>query len=237
MRKQCLKLITMSVTFDQISGNVAAVRRDIAMACSRAGRDPQGVRLIAVTKNQQPDVMPMLVAAGVHDFGENRLEHHEAMSEAARASGIAVRFHAMGRIQSRQLPKLARISDVLHSLSELDHVPRLARACAERTRLPVFLQVNTSGETAKAGCTTDELPALLQTVRAQSQLEVVGLMTMAEEGVATDLIRATFARLRMLAIEHGIPRLSMGMSQDFTIAIEEGATDIRIGTRLFVAAP
>lgn len=215
-----------------VAAAVAQVRREIAQACTRVRRDPQEVRLIAVTKNQTPEVLPALVAAGIRDVGENRIEHQQLMVEAAQAAGLALDFHAIGRVQSRQLPKLAPLSACLHSLCEPDHVERLARACVGR-QLPVFIQVNTSGETAKAGCTAETLPTLLAAVRAAPTLEAVGLMTMAPEGADEALIRSTFARLRRLAGDHGLPRLSMGMSQDFAIAIEEGATDIRIGTRLF----
>lgn len=212
---------------------VAEVRAEIAAACTRVGRDPAHVRLIAVTKNQDPDVLKALVEAGISDVGENRIEHHSLMHAAAQALGLPLRFHAIGRIQGRQLAKIAPMSDCLHSLCELDHINRLARACTSR-RFPVFIQVNTSGETAKAGCSPEDLPRLVAAVRAESALETVGLMTMAEEAATEDHVRRTFMRLRLLAVEHDLPRLSMGMSQDFQLAIEEGATEIRVGTRLFV---
>jgi pyridoxal phosphate enzyme (YggS family) len=213
-----------------IAWQVAAVRAEIAAACQRVGRDPGQVRLIAVTKSQGPEVLGPLAAAGIRDVGENRLEHQQLMYEAAHGLGLA--FHAIGRVQGRQLAKLAPLSHALHSLAELEHVTRLGRACTHQ-RLQVFLQVNTSGEAAKAGVTPADLPALLTAARAESGLEVVGLMTMAPEGAAEPLIRSTFRDLRILAQQHGLQRLSMGMSQDFSIAIEEGATDVRIGTRLF----
>ena len=218
-----------------IALQVAAVRAEIAAACQRVGRDPAEVRLIAVTKSQGPEVLAPLAAAGIRDVGENRLEHHELMFQAAAGLGLA--FHAIGRVQGRQLAKLVPLSTALHSLAEPDHVARLGRACShletEGRKLQVFLQVNTSGEAAKAGISPGALPELLHATRAEAGLEVVGLMTMAPEGVDNGVIRATFAALRRLAQEHNLPRLSMGMSQDFGIAIEEGATDVRIGTRLF----
>lgn len=214
----------------RIAANVANVRREIAAACARAGRDTAGVRLIAVTKSQGPEVLAPLAAAGVRDVGENRIEHHEVLHAAA--NGLDLAFHAIGRVQGRQLAKLAPLSACLHSLCELDHVGRLARACAGR-RFPVFLQVNASGEAAKAGVAPEALTDLLAAVRAESSLESVGLMTMAPEGAAETDLRRCFRRLRDLAETHGLPRLSMGMSQDFSVAIEEGATEVRIGTRLF----
>ena len=215
-----------------IALQVAAVRAEIAAACQRVGRDPAGVRLIAVTKSQGPEVLAPLAAAGIRDVGENRLEHQELMFRAAAGLGLA--FHAIGRVQGRQLAKLVPISTTLHSLAEPDHVARLGRACAGSERkLQVFLQVNTSGEAAKAGIFPEALPDLVRAARSEAGLDVVGLMTMAPEGADDGVIRATFAALRRLAQTQGLHRLSMGMSQDFSIAVEEGATEVRIGTRLF----
>lgn len=217
-----------------IAANVAAVRAEIAAACARCGRDPDSVTLVAVTKNQGPDALPALRAAGVRDFGENRVEHLETMLPAALPGDA---WHYIGRIQGRQLAKIAPHAAVLHSLCEADHVGRLARALAAAgRRLPVYLQANTSGEVAKAGAEPDVLPALIGQVRGQPELELRGLMTMAPD-LSSDAdpgqVRACFARLRELAREHGLSGLSMGMSGDFAIAIEEGATVIRVGTRLF----
>jgi pyridoxal phosphate enzyme (YggS family) len=217
-----------------IAGNVEAIRSIIAAACRRAGRLPDQVRLIAVTKEQTPGVLLDLAKAGLLDFGENRVEHLAEMHQRAPQRG---RFHAIGRLQSRYLPKLAPLADCIHSLCDLDHVARLNTAC-ERLgrRMDVFLQANTSGEMSKAGVAPGELTRLLDVARAAPCLQVVGLMTMApaaESGVDAGTIRRSFHDLRLLAQRHGLERLSMGMSDDFEIAIEEGATDVRIGRRLF----
>lgn len=218
----------------RIAANVAAIRAEIAEACRAAGRDPATVTLVAVTKTQDASVLPALRAAGVRDFGENRVEH---LQEMLRATEPGDCWHYIGRVQSRQLAKIAPVIQALHSLCEADHIDRLARACIQtRRRLPVYLQVNASGELAKAGVTPEALPGLLAAVRAQPALEAAGLMTMAPElGVHADAdqVRACFARLRGLAREHGLTGLSMGMSMDLPIAIAEGATVVRIGTRLF----
>jgi pyridoxal phosphate enzyme (YggS family) len=220
-----------------IVANVAAVRAEIAAACARAHRPADAVTLVAVTKNQEPAVLPALAVAGVMDVGENRHEHQALMAAAAPAG---MRFHAIGRVQGRQFPKLVPISHCLHSLADPDHVERLAKAClaAQRT-LPVYVQVNTSGEAAKAGLTPALLPPMLDRLAAFPALAVQGLMTMApiedpRDQQDRDVIRRCFAALRELAQRHGLAGLSMGMSQDFPIAIEEGATVVRIGTRLFL---
>lgn len=217
-----------------IAEQVDAVRAEIATICNRVGRDPAQVRLIAVTKSQGPAVLPALAACGVLDVGENRLDHQQEMMAAAPAG---MRFHAIGRLQGRQLPKLAAASFCLHGLCDLDHIRRLGQAVAILgRRLPIFLQVNTSGEASKAGLDGDHLPAAIDLVARFPGLDLQGLMTMApehEEGASESAIRSCFAAARALAERHHLPRLSMGMSQDFAWAVAEGATDIRIGTRLF----
>ncbi len=214
---------------------MAAVRADIAAAAERVGRDPAAIRLIAVTKSQGPDVLSALAACGLHVYGENRIDHLATMAAAAPAGS---RFHHIGRIQSRQIPAIVAHAEAVHGLCDPHHAQRLDRAAAEAgRRLEVFCQVNTSGESSKAGIEPADLPALLTGLKACTQLDTVGLMTMAPVlGTPADAeqVRACFHRLRDLAQQHGLARLSMGMSGDLDLAIAEGATDVRIGTRLFV---
>ena len=216
-----------------IPGNVAALRAEISAACASVGREPASVRIIAVTKNQDPSVLPVLHACGITDIGENRVEHHRSMHEYLPQG---MRIHAIGRVQGRQLATLAPLSYCLHSLCDEDHARRLDRVCSER--FPVFLQVNTSGEASKAGLRPEDVPRMLAVVQGLSHLEAVGLMTMAperDEGASVEQVRACFNTLADLGQQLGLNRLSMGMSQDFPLAIAAGATDIRIGTRLFRA--
>jgi pyridoxal phosphate enzyme (YggS family) len=216
-----------------LAENLAGIRAEIAAACARRGRDASAVRLIAVTKAQDAAALPQLASAGVQDVGENRMDHLARMQDAAPAG---MRFHAIGRLQGRVIPEVARRCVALHSLCEADHVERLDRACLGRAEpLEVFLQVNIRGESSKAGVAPDALPALLARAQGRS-FRLVGLMTMApapESGGTERIARACFRTLTELAAHHGLPRLSMGMSQDFPIAVQEGATDIRVGTRLF----
>jgi hypothetical protein len=175
-----------------------------------------------------------LAEQGVLDFGENRVDHLATMASAAPRGA---RFHHIGRIQSRQIPEIVAHAACVHGLAQADHALRLgAAAAAANRRLPVFLQVNVSGEASKAGVEPAQLAPLLTTVRTLPMLEAIGLMTMAPphgEGVDEAEILACFERLRDLARAHGLPRLSMGMSGDFALAIRAGATDLRIGSRLF----
>ncbi len=218
-----------------VLGQVAAVRREIASAAVAAGRDPAEIRIIAVTKSQGPEVLPWLAEAGITDCGENRIDHLALMRSGAAAAGF--RFHAIGRVQGRQFAELVPCADVLHSLADIGHVDRLVRAVIARGRgaLPLFIQVNTAGDDAKAGGTADDARRLAESVRRHPDLDLVGLMTMAPpRGTVPDAdILAAFRSLAELGQELGVGRLSMGMSEDFPLAVAAGATDLRIGSRLF----
>jgi PLP dependent protein len=218
----------------RIATRVAEVRAEIADACRQAGRDPDSVALVAVTKNQDPGVLPALRAAGVHDFGENRVDHLMHMHAYTQAGD---RWHYIGRVQGRQLPQIAPVVQVLHSLCDPGHFDRLSRTCVEQgVCLPVYLQANTSGEAAKAGLRPEEVPGLVARLRALPGIDLIGLMCMAPElGEMADefAVRACFAGLRTLATASSLPGLSMGMSGDFSIAVAEGATVVRVGSRLF----
>jgi pyridoxal phosphate enzyme (YggS family) len=217
-----------------IASNVEGVRAEIAAACAAVGRDPSSVRLIAVTKSVGPEALATLAAAGVLDFGENRVDHLARMASAAPAGA---RFHHIGRIQGRQVPAIVAHAAAVHGLADADHARRLARVAEGRERpLPVYLQVNVSGEASKAGVVPSGLGALLTVVRSLPALAAVGLMTMAPalgEGVDEGVVSSCFKSLADLARSHGVPRTSMGMSGDFALAIRCGATDVRVGSRLF----
>ncbi len=240
MHKKASDIGHRTSDIERISANLTEVRATIAEVCHRHARNPQDVRLIAVTKEQESSVIAPLIAAGVKELGENRIDHLELMQVAAPPEA---RFHFIGRVQGRQLAKLAPLCVAIHSLCEADHIERLGRACTVTgQRIQVFIQVNAANDAAKAGVRPDEIAQRLELAQTFSGLEVVGLMTMAplaqaggvEGGQADErTIRTCFSALRVLAEHHRLPRLSMGMSDDFHFALAEGATDIRVGSRLF----
>lgn len=220
-----------------IAENVAQLHTEIADACEYSGRSPDEIRVIAVTKSQGPEVLPELAAAGICCFGENRLDHLSVMQEQDQPEWS---FHGIGRLQSRQLPEWVERCDCLHSLHSPSHLPRLERACEGQQieDFPVFIQVNTSGEASKAGCQVEELGPFLDAAASCRHISVRGLMCMAPLRNADHSndaeISDCFGQLKQLADQFGLKRLSMGMSGDFDLAIHAGATDIRIGTRLFI---
>lgn len=241
-----------------LADNYTAVQERIHQAATRAGRDPAGITLVAVTKTWPAAVVATAYAAGMRHFGENRAGELAQKREAITAQlgpDAAITWHAIGTLQSRKAKMVADYGDIFHALDRLKIARKLAQHLAENGRhLPVFLEVNVSGEASKSGfdCTRwetnrEQMAALRQafeTVNDLPGLAAVGLMTMAPWDVAPQIIRAVFRRTWQLAgrlqtdLALAAPlQLSMGMTDDFEIAIEEGATHVRVGRALFGERP
>ena len=211
----------------EIAANLADVQARIDAAARRAGRDPASVTLLAVTKTKPLEDLLAAYEAGVRHFGENRVQEAEAKFPRLPADAVK---HLVGPIQSNKANKAARLADVLHAVDSADIARRLARAAAnEGRRLAVYVEVNTGGEETKAGVAPAEVPALVADVRALPELDLRGLMSIPPPGET----RPHFVALRRLAESLGLSGLSMGMSDDFEAAIEEGSTIVRVGTALF----
>lgn len=221
--------------------NLDAVRRRIAESARRVGRDPGAVTLVAVSKGQPPERVREALAAGVRCLGENRVAE---LVDKHAALGPGPEWHFVGRLQTNKVRTLLRAVPVrlVHSLDR----PALAEALDREARRlgrvqPVLVQVNVSGEPTKAGLPPAEVVPFLRWVAALPGLEVQGLMTMAPPVRDPEEARPVFRRLRELLEEArraGIPglrmeHLSMGMSGDYQVAVEEGATLVRVGTAIF----
>lgn len=222
-----------------IAERVAVVRERIARAAARAGRRPQDVTLVAISKTHPPQAVREAFAAGLRDFGENRLQEAEgkvAALEDLREAGL--RWHLVGHLQSNKAKKAARIFDCIHSLDGAELGGKLAAAAAGR-RLSVLVQVDLGGEATKFGLPESQLFDLLAQLQTQSGLQVAGLMTLPPFAEDPEAVRPFFRRLRELrdlATGRGLlagSELSMGMSHDLEVAIEEGATLLRVGTAIF----
>ncbi|MHB8717424.1 MAG: YggS family pyridoxal phosphate-dependent enzyme [Candidatus Dormibacteria bacterium] len=223
-----------------VSERVAMVRDRIAAACARCDRDPAQVTLIAVTKGHPAAAVRAVVAAGLHDIGESRVQETRA-KRAVLGAGLpaGVRWHLVGQLQTNKARAAASLFDVVHSLDS----ERLAAALG-RGRSPapaplrVLIEVELTGLAGRGGVTPEHLDALFGAARAHPQLRVAGLMSVAAPGSA-ESARASFARLRglrdQLEQRHqvALPHLSMGMSDDFEVGVEEGATMVRVGRALF----
>jgi len=205
------------------------VETRIANAAARAGRQRGDITLLAVTKKFPGAVLRDAYALGLREFGENYVQEFEGKrAELGDLSGA--RFHLIGPLQSNKSKKAAAIFDVIQTVD----TPKLAqRLDAELKTLDVMIEVKLSSEDAKAGASPEELPALAGAIRACPHLRLIGLMTMPPWSDDAEPSRPYFARLRALADANGLTQLSMGMSHDLEVAIEEGATMVRIGTALF----
>lgn len=217
--------------------SLATVRDRIAEACARVGRDPSGVRLIGVTKGHDADeIRDRLVDRGLLDLGENRVQEWR---DKAADLPPDVRWHFVGSLQRNKVKYLADGGvAMVHSLNSR----RLADAMQAQGqrrghRFEALIEVDVAGEDAKQGVATEEVAPLLRHCSELSHVEVVGLMAMAPYSDDPERARPTFRELGRLADELGLAERSMGMSGDFEVAIEEGATMVRVGTALFEPDP
>jgi len=225
------------------------VRSRIEASATRADRDQREITLVAVSKMHPLSLVREAAAAGLREFGENRVQEAEAKIEelGSDADGLQsgatrIRWHLIGHLQANKARRAARLFDVIHSVDSASLVEKLEHACAEdgRERLDVLLQVDLAGEATKSGASEEELPALVESLKNCRRVRCRGLMTLPPFFEDAELVRPYFRRLRGLRDElsaRGVfgdrGELSMGMTHDFEIAIEEGATIIRVGTAIF----
>jgi PLP dependent protein len=210
------------LTPDRVRGNLESVRARIDAAAERVGRRGDDVRILAAGKYVPVRELGVLAQAGIELVGENRAQD---LVEKVAAHGDRFRWHFIGRLQSRKVRVVAPLVDLIHSVDSESAVRALERHV--RPGLGVLIEVNLAGEAAKAGVDPDRLDAMI----AACPVPVLGLMTMPPLG--GDQSRRCFAGLRELAAERGLRELSMGTTQDFETAVEEGATIVRIGTSLY----
>ncbi|MEX0830420.1 MAG: YggS family pyridoxal phosphate-dependent enzyme [Nitrospirales bacterium] len=229
-----------SLTSGTIAGNVQNIREGIRRAAIRVGRDPSTVQLVAATKTVPSSVLFEAYAAGLRIFGENRLqEAQRKMPEIGPRQGLA--WHFIGRMQSRKLKNIVGNFAMIHSVESVEQTRRIA-VIAEKLgiRQDILLEVNVSGEEAKGGFLSEEVPKAVEDIGRLPHVTLRGLMTLPPFGDNPEEVRPYFSKLRQLRdslVQHGahagIEELSMGMSHDYHIAIEEGATMVRIGTAIF----
>lgn len=220
-----------------LAANLAEVRSRIAEAARRAGRDASGVRLMAVTKGFPADTIVQAMEAGANLFGENRVQ--EAEAKFADLAGRC-ELHLIGHLQTNKAKAAAALFSCVQSIDSVHTAQALNARCEERDRtLDILLELNTSGEQSKSGFSgSAELAAGLAEIEKLPRLRVRGLMTVGPLTTVRDSIRTAFAELRnsfeaLRAGRNGFDVLSMGMSSDFEIAVEEGSTLVRVGTALF----
>jgi PLP dependent protein len=216
------------------------VRERIARAAGRAGRDPASVRLVAISKTFPADDVRAAAEAGQIDFGENKVQ--EALQKMSDTSGLALAWHLVGHLQSNKARKAGATFDVVHSVDDAALVAKLDQAAAVSGRgLELLVQVDLAGEPTKHGARREDLPPILEAARQCHAARIKGLMTLPPASSDAEQARPFFAALRRLrdnlvaggADPSMLSELSMGMSGDFEVAIEEGATIVRVGSAIF----
>ena len=226
-----------------IRSNVDRLRERIAASCRRASRADSEVTLIAVTKTFPPDALLAAMSAGVTDFGENRVQELLQKAEAVPGlkTGGDVRWHMIGHLQRNKARDVVHTVDLFHALDS----ERLARELSGRAEqqgivFPCLVQVNTSGESSKSGVAPEKVHRLLEAIKNHRSLKILGFMNIAAPAEDPEAVRPEFRVLREMRDrlspeypEYDLDVLSMGMSQDFEVAIEEGATHVRVGSSIF----
>ena len=228
----------MAIDANKLRANLDVVEERIVKACARAGRQRSEVTLVAVTKTVSTELAALLPDLGVRDLGESRPQ--ELWRKAAELP-LGVRWHFLGHLQRNKIERTLPLVQIIHAVDSVRLLQALEQeATRQRRSVSILLEINASGEASKQGFGPNELTALRPSLSELKQVQVCGLMTMAALQDA-EACRPTFAKLRdlrdalraTLAGSHPVKHLSMGMSNDFEIAIEEGATLIRLGTVLF----
>ncbi len=218
---------------DTIRRNLARIRDEIAGACDRSDRDVEKVTLVAVTKSVGIDEVRILFDLGIQHFGENRLHEAEPKIEALDADVV---WHMVGHIQRRKAAGVVERFDRIDAIDRLALAETLERKAGESEKIiPVLAEVNVSGEENKHGFSPAETEAAVVALREAEHLDIQGLMTMAPRVEDPEEVRRHFRDLRVIGERLGLRELSMGMSEDYVVAIEEGATQVRIGRALFNA--
>jgi len=228
---------------ESLQRNLDEVLERIEKAAQRVGRDPDDVKLIAVSKTHPIKVLRAALAAGTAVFGENKVQ--EAESKIVEIGRGVAEWHLIGHLQSNKVRKAVQLFDVVQSLDSVELAKRLERICIEESReeLTVFVQVDLAGEETKSGIAESDLPKLVEFLKTCKCLRFSGLMIVPPYFENPDDVRPYFRKLREMrdkllsqnAFANGEGELSMGMSHDFEIAVEEGATVVRVGTAIFGA--
>lgn len=226
------------MSLDRLRENLTTIRARIAQAARRSGRAPEAVRLVAVTKKRPLELVRELVGLGAYDLGENFPQ--ELWSRADALADLPIRWHLIGHLQSNKARRILPLAHLIHGVDSLKLLTLLNELAAGPNATPgLLLQVNTSGEVSKHGWSPAGLLADAEAAASCRNVSILGLMTMAALGTTPDEARVSFVRLRELRdalrtrVDLPLNELSMGMSNDYEAAVEEGATIVRVGSALF----
>jgi len=214
-----------------IEQNVRNLQQRIARACEKAGRSPDEVTLVAVTKTVDAAAIEAAFNAGVRDFGESRVQEAKPKIEQLQRLKPGITWHMVGHLQTNKAKTAADIFDIIHSVDSFK-LARTLNDCSQK-KLPILIQVNVSAEATKSGFQLPEVKDAVKQIGKLPNLEIQGLMTIAPWVSNAEEVRPVLRQMRQLRDSLGLRHLSMGMSDDFEVAIEEGATLVRIGRAIF----
>ena len=217
-----------------IAERVAHVRQRVEHAAERAGRSPADVTIVAVSKGFPPSAIDEAVVAGIGDVGENRVQ--EAAAKIVALRPLPITWHLVGHLQTNKAKTALELFDIIHSVDSL-HLAEVLSHPDRSGPLPILLEVNAAGEATKFGFPPGEVAAAAQAIARLPHLDLRGLMTVAPFVSDPETVRPVFRELRRLRDALGLRELSMGMTDDFEVAIEEGATLVRIGRAIFGERP
>lgn len=216
-----------------IAERLARVRENVARAALGAGREPEEVLLIAVSKAQPVEAVREAYAAGQRDFGENYVQEFVAKAQAL-SDLPGIRWHMIGHLQTNKVKQVLPVASWLHTVDRVRLVQELGKRLeSSGGGLDVLVEVNVGGEESKTGCRAADAARVVQAVRDERSLRLCGLMTVPPFDVGLGEVEVCFERLREMALGFGVRELSMGMSQDYEVAIAHGATMVRVGTAIF----
>lgn len=220
-----------NLTSDTLRANLTEVQRRIETACEKSHRSPDEVKLIAVTKTIPATIIRTAFECGIHDFGENRVQEARPKIEDLADLRQGITWHMVGHVQSNKARLAATLFDIIHSVDSIKLARLLSRQIVKP--LDLLLEVHVADEETKSGFETGDIARAFKEINKLPDLKIKGLMTVAPLVADPEDVRPFFRELRIIRDKLGLEHLSMGMSDDFEIAIEEGATIIRIGRALF----
>lgn len=224
----------MSVDTSYIKSNLHSVQKRIAEACHRSNRSPEEVTLVAVTKGVDTALIEAAYNIGLRHFGENRVQ--EGKEKIPQLSGLeGIHWHMIGHLQTNKVKMAAELFQIIHSVDSVKLAEYISHWASNKSRvdLPILMQVNIAGETSKQGFHESDVVLAFKAISKLPKIKIMGLMTIAPMGANPETARPVFRRLRQIRDELGLKELSMGMTDDFEVAVEEGATMLRIGRAIF----
>lgn len=214
-----------------LGANIQRVRSAIDAAAARAGRSAADVTLVCVSKTHPANVVHAACDAGAADFGENRIQEASPKIEALRGAGVTPRWHLVGHLQRNKAREAARLFDILHSVDS-ERLAVAVNSAADR-KIGVLIEVNVAREATKHGILPEDLETLAGLIEGLPNLDLRGLMTVAPQVGDPEEVRPVFRELRLMRDRLGLSELSMGMTDDFEVAVEEGSTLVRVGRAIF----